>query len=158
MGTRLMYHHFQHLWVLQHGAGPQMITVERLMVVIGHEQRRLKSFQQGFFSDIGVGVVNKGTGLHIAVCVDMEIVSASCNTSAHILTVVLKIDREDRLGGAVLPHLPVHEFPLFRIWQQVSDCLIAHWHIVEEPGELGATVDQMVNEFFRADGVHIFEV
>lgn len=92
-----------------------MVAIEGLVVVIGHKQRRLESFQQGFFSDIGVRVVDKRTGFHIAIGVNMEIVTASCDAAAYILAVILKINREDGLGGTVLPHFPVHELTLLRI-------------------------------------------
>ena len=86
----------------------------------------------------------------------MEIVTASCDAAAYILAVILKINREDGLGGTVLPHFPVHELTLLRIGQQVGHCFVTHWHVVEEPGELGPTLHQMIDKSLGADRVHIF--
>lgn len=100
--------------------------------------------------------MDKRTGFHIAIGVNMEIVTASCDAAAYILAVILKINREDGLGGTVLPHFPVHELTLLRIGQQVGHCFVTHWHVVEEPGELGPTLHQMIDKSLGADGVHIF--
>ena len=52
MGAGLTYHHLQHLRVFQHRTGPQMVTVEGLMIVAGHEQRGLECLQQRLFPDV----------------------------------------------------------------------------------------------------------
>ena len=155
MGAGALHHHAQHLWVLQHGAGAEVVAVEGLMAVIGHEQRRLKGLQQGLFTDVGVRVMDEGAGLYVAVGVDVEIVAPACDAAAYVLAVVLEVDGEDRLCGAVLPDLVVHARPLCGIREQVWYGLVPHRHVVEEPGELGPAVYQVVDEGLGADGVDI---
>ena len=53
----LLDHLAQKVGILQHGAGAQVVVVEGLAVVVGHENGRLKALQQRLFPDVGVGIV-----------------------------------------------------------------------------------------------------
>ena len=58
------------------------------------------------------------TGLHIAVWIDMAVVSAACDTSAHIFSIVLEIEGKDRfsaLHGTDFTNTVIHIFSLVRI-------------------------------------------
>ena len=69
-----------------------MIAVERLVRTVCHKQWLLQRSQQIYFLDIGTGIMDEYTGLHIAVWIDMAVVSAACDTSAHIFSIVLEIE------------------------------------------------------------------
>ena len=96
VGTAALYHLTQQLRIFQHRTGAQVILVEGLALVIFPEQRLLQAFQKALFMDIGIGVMDKDTGLHIAIGVDMGVLAAAGNAAVDILAVVLEIDAEDR--------------------------------------------------------------
>ena len=48
----LLDHLAQKVGILQHGAGPQMVVVEGLAVVVGHENGRLQPLQQRLFPNV----------------------------------------------------------------------------------------------------------
>ena len=55
----LRNHLAQQLRVFQHGARAQVVLVERLAIVVRHEERRLQDFEQCFFANVGIGIVNE---------------------------------------------------------------------------------------------------
>ena len=57
-----------------------MIFIKGLPIVIRHKNRGLQSFQQCHVTDIGVVIMDKHAGIHITVCIDMEIPPAPGNT------------------------------------------------------------------------------
>ena len=68
-----------------------MVAVKRLIVVICHKQRRLEGLQQTLISDVGIGVVNEGARLNIAVGVDMKVIPSARYAAVNELAVILKI-------------------------------------------------------------------
>ena len=76
MGAAAFDHLAQQLGVFQHRAGTQMVVVERLALVIFLEQGLLQALQQALVVDVGVGVVDKDAGLHIAGRVDVGVLAA----------------------------------------------------------------------------------
>ena len=74
-----------------------MVAVEGLVLTVCHEQRLLQCGQQVHLLDIGTGIMDEYAGLHISVGVDMTVVSAACDTAAHIFTIVLEVKSEDGL-------------------------------------------------------------
>ena len=151
------HHHLPQLFrVFQHRAGAQHVVVEGLSVVIGHEHRPPQAVQQGFFPDVGVGVVDEYAGVHVAVGIDVEITPATGNTPAHILPVILEVQQENGLGVAVVvPHPVVQLLSLLWSRQQLGGGVVAHGHIVEVPGELGPPRHQAVYKVLRTDGFHV---
>ena len=123
--------------------------------MIGLEERRFQGVQQTYIVDIYVGIVDKHTGLHIAFGVDVEIPPAAGDAAAHIFAVVLEVQGEDGLGGAEGADGMVHFGPLLRGGQQLHGGVVAHGHIVEEPGEQGTAVNELVKVPFAAYVVHI---
>ena len=61
------------------------IVVPWLVVMVSHEQRRLIRFQQSFFPDIRIRIVDKRAVLNVSVGVDMAVAASSGNASAHRL-------------------------------------------------------------------------
>lgn len=55
----LRNHLAQQLRVFQHGARAQVVLVERLAIVVHHEERRLQDFEQCFFANVGIGIVDE---------------------------------------------------------------------------------------------------
>ena len=91
-----VFHHFaQTLGIFQHGTGLEQILVERLVIVIGHEQGRLIGFQKGLFPDVGVGIVDEGAGLDVAVGVDVQVAATAGDAAVDGLAVVLEVDGEN---------------------------------------------------------------
>lgn len=55
----LRNHLAQQLRVFQHGARAQVVLVERLAIVVRHEERRLQDFEQCFFANVEIGIVDE---------------------------------------------------------------------------------------------------
>ncbi len=85
--------------------------------------------------DIGVGVVDEYARFHITLRVDVKISSASRDTSADILCVVLEVHGEDRLRPTEVTDPVVHLFTLLRRREQFCNCAVSYRHIMEEPDE-----------------------
>lgn len=62
----LRNHLAQQLRVFQHGARAQVVLVERLAIVVRHEERRLQDFEQCFFANVGIGIVDEHARVDIA--------------------------------------------------------------------------------------------
>lgn len=138
------------LGVFQHGARPQHVFVERLVVVIGLEKGTFQSLQKGVVVDVHVGVMDEHAGLHVALGVDMQVPSAAGNAAAHVLCVVLEVHAEDGLALTVGADSVVHLLALLRVREQLQGGVTAHGHIVEEPHEESAAVDHKVKELLTA--------
>src|SRR5699024_1826088 len=134
-GIGCFYHGAELFRILQHRTWTEHVVVERLSVMISHEDRALQSFQQGTFADIGVGVVDEYTRLHITFCINMRISSSSGDTSADILCVVLEVHGEDRFGLTELTDPLVNFCTLFRVWKKFRNGSVSYRHIMEEPDE-----------------------
>lgn len=55
----LRNHLAQQLRVFQHGARAQVVLVERPAIVVRHEERRLQDFEQCFFANVEIGIVDE---------------------------------------------------------------------------------------------------
>ena len=62
----LRNHLAQQLRVFQHGARAQVVLVERLAIVVRHEERRLQDFEQCFFANVGIGIVDEHARVDVA--------------------------------------------------------------------------------------------
>lgn len=62
----LRNHLAQQLRVFQHGARAQVVLVERLAIVVRHEERRLQGFEQCFFANVGIGIVDEHARVDVA--------------------------------------------------------------------------------------------
>ena len=89
MGSCAAHHLTELVRVLQHGAWLHHVFIEGLPVVVGHHHRRAQGLQKRLFPDVGIGIVDKDTGVDVSVGVDVEIPAATRNASSHILGVIL---------------------------------------------------------------------
>lgn len=55
----LRNHFAQQFRVFQHGARAQVVLVERLAIVVRHEERRLQNFEQCFFANVEIEIVDE---------------------------------------------------------------------------------------------------
>ena len=69
----LRNHLAQQLRVFQHGARAQVVLVERPAIVVRHEERRLQDFEQCFFADVGIGIVDEHARVGVAAGVDIQV-------------------------------------------------------------------------------------
>lgn len=69
----LRNHLAQQLRVFQYGARAQVVLVERLAIVVRHEERRLQDFEQCFFANVGIGIVDEHARVGVAVGVDIQV-------------------------------------------------------------------------------------
>ena len=96
VGTGVVDHLPQQLGIFQHRTGPQVVFVERLPIVIGHEEGAAEDVEDAAVVDVGVGIVDKDARLCIARRIDMKIVASACDASAHKLAIVLEVHRIKR--------------------------------------------------------------
>lgn len=69
----LRNHLAQQLRVFRHGARAQVVLVERLTIVVRHEERRLQDFEQCFFANVGIGIVDEHARVGVAAGVDIQV-------------------------------------------------------------------------------------
>lgn len=69
----LRNHLAQQLRVFQHGARAQVVLVERLAIVVRHEERRLQDFEQCFFANVGIEIVDEHARVGVAAGVDIQV-------------------------------------------------------------------------------------
>ena len=155
MCTGFRDHLWQHIGVLEHGARLEVIVVERHVFVVLHEEGRAQRVEQAYIVDVRVGVVDEHAGFHVASGVDVQVATAACNASAHVLAVVLEVEREQRLFLAHLANEVVHVLTLFGRGDELCCGAAAHRHKVEVPAEECALIDHPVDVFLRGDGICI---
>lgn len=69
----LRNHLAQQLRAFRHGARAQVVLVERLAIVVRHEERRLQDFEQCFFANVGIGIVDEYARVGVAAGVDIQV-------------------------------------------------------------------------------------
>lgn len=69
----LRNHLAQQLRVFQHGARAQVVLVERPAIVVRHKERRMQDFEQCFFADVGIGIVDEHARVGVAAGVDIQV-------------------------------------------------------------------------------------
>ena len=146
------------LRVLQHRAGTKVIAVERLTLVISHEQRALEHLQNGVVMDVGVGEVDEHARLRITVGVDVEVVAASCNTSADEFTVVLEvhgIEADVAVLAADLTDSLDHVFTLLYGRHKLGSCIVANRHQMEIEAKARTLFLQHVEEVIAGDCLNV---
>ena len=119
------------------------------------KQRRTKAFQNRFFTNIGIRIMDKYTWIHVAVCVYMEVPSPASNTSADKFSIVLEIHREQGFPFAIVANPAINHLPLFRIRQQLRCGIIAHRHIMEVPYKVRSFGNHHIVVFFGCDRIVI---
>lgn len=73
VSAALIHHLRQFALVIQKRTWAQHVVVERLVVMVGHEQRALIRLQQCLLTDVGIAVMDEGAGLDIAAGVDVQV-------------------------------------------------------------------------------------
>ena len=101
--ARTTHHGRQTFGIFQHRTRPQEVVVERLALVVLHEQGRLQRFKKGRLVDVGIGIVDKHAGFHVTSRVDVEITATSRYATSNELAIVLEIEDEQ---GFLASHLP----------------------------------------------------
>ena len=76
----LRNHLAQQLRVSRHGARAQVVLVERLAIAVRHEERRLQDFEQCFFANVGIGIVDEYARVGVAVCVDVQVAESGAQS------------------------------------------------------------------------------
>ena len=150
-----LYHSAQLLRVFEHRAGPEHVVVERLSIMVGHEERGFHRLEQRFLADVRVGIVDEHAGVHVAVGVDVQIGASASDAAADELGVVLEVHREERLLGAVAADAAVHLGALLRRRKKLGRGVVADGHVVEVPNEVRAHPDEAVIVLLRGDGLKV---
>lgn len=158
VGAGQLDHTGQAARVIKQRAGAQMILVERLIFMVLHEQRPFVSLQKGLLVDVGIGVVDKGAGLNVAAGIDVQVVTASCDTSLDVLAVIPEIQGKQRLGTPESADLMIHVLTLVRGGHELGHCVHAHGHVGKEPAKFTALFDHGVKIRLTADDIGILSV
>ncbi|MPM25120.1 hypothetical protein SDC9_71610 [bioreactor metagenome] len=101
-------------------------------------------------------VVNECTGLHISVCVDVQVASSSGYASVYIFSVIPEIKSEQRLCLSELSYLVVHELTLRSGCKKFSDSVLPYRHVSEKPCKLSSFFYHVVKILFAAYDICIF--
>lgn len=136
MGAGALHRVHQSVGIVQQRTGTQVVPVPGLTLLVGSEQRGLEGLQQGVGADIGVGVVNKGAGLVVAVGVDMEVHPAAGQAALGILAVIPEVQGEQRFG---LPELKNGKTKTIQI--DCTDLAILRWLVDFYPSMKKINVD-----------------
>ena len=147
LGVRLVDDLRQDLRVLEHRAGLEHVVVEGVVTAIRLENRLLEALEQRLLLDVGVGIVDKDAGLHVAARVDVAIHAAAGDAAADVLAVVLEVHGEDRLAAgdaADLANALEHIGALLNGRAEVDRGALADGHVVEVPGPAAALLDDLV--------------
>src|SRR5574344_1868383 len=93
--------------------------------------------------------MNEYTRFHIAVRIDMTVVTAAGNAASHKFTVVLKIHYKNRFAALLssdFAYAVVHVLTLRRIAEKLHVSTFSDRHIVEIPAESTSMVNDEVKE------------
>ena len=101
--------------------------------------------------DIAVGIMDKYAGFHVSLCVDVQVIPPSGDAAAHILGVVLEVHGKDRFRLTEFPNTVVNGFSLFRRGKKIHSGVVSNRHVVEEPAEQRAGINDVIKEFLAAD-------
>ena len=99
--------------------------------------------------------MDERAGFDVARRVDVQISSAARDAAAHVFAVVPEVDGKDGFGLAERAHLVVHPASLLRGRHQLGHRIHAYGHVGEEPAELGAPFDHLVEIGFASDHVAV---
>ena len=131
-----------------------MVLIEWLPFGVFLEQGLGQAGKKIIFIDICAGVMDKYTGLHIAVRIDMAIVPAAGYAAADVLAIILEVQGHEGFARFQFPDFtnPVnHIGPLLPGRQKIQGCTLTHRHVMEVPGVPGALTDEHVNEVIGGD-------
>jgi len=135
-----------------------MIMVERLVFSVFLEKRGTQSVNQIDILNVDIRVMDKSTGFHISVGINMQVAAASRNTSIYIFAVVPEIENKARLGGAEFSHLMIHKFALLGSCQQFGNRTLANGNISKIPTEFTAFCNHGIDPVFRSDHLGVLAV
>ncbi len=153
-----LYDLTQELGILEHRAGTQVVAVEGLAFVVCLEERTLQHLENAVVMDVRIGEVDEHARLRIAVGVDVEIVAASCNTSANVLAVVLEVHRIEAYIAVLAANLANsldHIFALLDSRHQLRCCVVANRHQMEVEAKTGALFLQKMEEIITGDSFNV---
>ena len=83
----------------------------------------------------------------------MQVATAAGNASAHVLAVVLEIEREQRLFLAHLAHEVIHALALLGRGDELGCSAASDGHEVEVPAEQRALLDHPVDVLLGGNGI-----
>src|SRR5690554_622424 len=118
-----------------------MIWIKWLIFSVLQKKWRFEDIEQARFLNITVRIVNKGTWFCIAIGINVEVTSAACDTTVNIISIVPKINRQNRFLRPELSYLLIHIFSLLRSYQKVYISIFTQWHIRKVPAKQTAFVD-----------------
>ena len=122
--------------------------------MVSHEQRLFQNLKDCILMNISIGIMDKYTRLCVTICIDMEVVSSSCDTSAYKFTVILEIHSENSrtmLHITDLSYTVLHINSLFRIQKQINRSRISNRHIVEIESITTALFYKHIDKFFAGN-------
>ena len=100
--------------------------------------------------------MNECTRFDVSVCIDVEIESASCNTSVYILSVIPEVKSKDWSCLSDVSYKAVHVFPLLRACDKFWYCIASNRHVGEEPCKLCSLLNHVIDECIVSDCFNIF--
>ena len=108
--------------------------------------------------DVGIGVMDEGTGLNVAASIDVQVIAATCDTALDVLAVIPEIQGKQGLGASEFADLVIHVLSLVRGGHELGDSVDTDRHIGKEPAKLTALFDHGVKIRLTADDISILTV
>ena len=146
----------QDLRVLQHRAWTEHVVIEWLVIMVSHEQRLFQDLENCILVNISIRVMNKYAWFCITVCINMEVVSSTCDTSSYEFTIVLEVHGKDSRAVFHITDLSytiLHINTLFRIQKQINGSCVSNRHIVEIQSVTSSFVDEHLDERFTGNAL-----
>lgn len=135
-----------------------MVLIEGLSLCVFLEQGLGQAGEEIILIDVSTGVMNEYAGFHIAIRVNVAVVSAAGYAAADVLAIVLEVQGHEGFPCFQFPDFtnPVnHVSPLLPGGQEIQGCSLAYRHVMEVPGVPGAFADEHIDEIIGCDGFNI---
>ena len=104
--------------------------------------------------DISIRIMDEYTRFCVAICINMEIVSSSSDTSANKFPIVLEIHGEDSRAMfhvTDLSYTVLYINTLLRIQKQINRCCISNRHVMEIQSITTSFFHKHIDKFFTCN-------
>ena len=106
--------------------------------------------------NVSIGIMDKYTRFCITICIDVEVVSSSGDTSTNKFPIILEVHSEDSRAMfhvTDLSYTVLHINTLFRIQQQINRCCISNRHVMEVQSITATLINKHLNKLITGNAL-----